>query len=1377
MVYADIDWVVLPSRTPAGPGRVRFSVFVSPRLGVDDGEPAAQPLTAYAAWVDWPATVGRFGFGIRIDDRNPVDAQVVSSPSSALWQRMFGSQTRVDAFVHEHLEIAEAATFDAMTIADGILDGYAQMATVEPVPETPWDETFWDPQLWQLPEPDVPGLDWITDPRVEVGPEIIPDEIGPVVDQGPVVGPAEEVVLPVVEGPRIIDYFPDTGYVVQQPDNSWAWSGTSEEEFLAANRSLLLGRADLELRAVPVSETFEVPLEWERFAAFNRIAMLRNEETPVGEEPVYEELIFEATPMPAEELTAQERIDRQYDFHRIVAALGEHPTLLRALGLVLDIECDAADVPEDANGLQLTVSASDIPQLRHFLPITRVTASPAGLVVRPRHSAPAPDVGLASAGQRCRIEQFDFEGAGRMLFQLADEEVRNGIPQGASAPTLRTTGLRLVKRGSVDELTTLALTNDAAAAAGETVLYAEDVQRGARIDVLDETTGRWHSLHQRRVAYVVGDDEVLGGVEDEGLMHLTVTTRSVAAGTDVPVDAPVGISDAIAAWDGWSLSAPRPGKVVSADPQVADPEYRAATGATAAVAVGNEALTSCGLSIVVAAAPGSLPRLRFGRSYRMRLRTVDLAGTSLNLADADAACGRNDVASDALTASTVFRRFEPVPPPDVTWVEAEPPDGVDRSGETERRLVVRTGLTDEEQVFGDDPGGCERLLVPPGCSVTMAEWHGAFDGAVGLGARTDARRSAYELAATESGSVTPGSTATPHLADPASAGVTLWDVPGLASGEVLAVDWPCDTHGRPQPLVLRLEQIEVGEVRRPVVDPSGRRVTVFLAGAERVAMKVASRIADPDLMALPHIWAQRRGPDVEPARVKMDTGTHPQLTPATVVELVHATPRPFEPPSVHPGPALAARAAGDTHIDITRAWFTEALSTANLVLTARWLRPRDDLHRPSLAAAGDSATPTIHVPYTDVVVTTVGEPTAVPLPHVTPAAATEAFHTLIAGSPDAAAESVRLDLGFTGRVRLSLRADATSRFAAFFPPSFREPVGDLPDHFTVVSEWDEVVVPNTAKPPEPVVTEILPLVVRHQEGDTWLREGGWLRVWLARPWYVTGESEFPAIVAVEDDPPTHAGDSLYPYVSLVGADPARGQRLRTPVGAAVFGGWKAAWVPFRSVDLPATHRDVWLSDRGVGYDRERDAWYTDLRVDLPQIAGPFVRLALVRDQPDSIPDAEGAFGIRCSEVVALDPITVLTDRTLVRTEEAAGVRLTLRGPRSPYYADHDGNVLSNTGQSVEVSLQRRTADGDPLLSWETMASTALADDPAVAGDPERLDKRQVFPYDPTSPAGEYRLLVVERDHSSSIRGDIAGGAIVDRIIYAETVPLTRAVVL
>jgi hypothetical protein len=125
------------------------------------------------------------------------------------------------------------------------------------------------------------------------------------------------------------------------------------------------------------------------------------------------------------------------------------------------------------------------------------------------------------------------------------------------------------------------------------------------------------------------------------------------------------------------------------------------------------------------AKPGALLRLRFGKKYRLRVRTVDLAGNSL---PPDSALIDNAFASD----SVYCVRFEPVLPPAILLCDKV------TEGESVEHVVIRSNYgqtTVEYQTaakkqfdpqFDSRPEN-ERHIVPPKTSQIMAERHGKFD--------------------------------------------------------------------------------------------------------------------------------------------------------------------------------------------------------------------------------------------------------------------------------------------------------------------------------------------------------------------------------------------------------------------------------------------------------------------------------------------------------------------------------------------------------------------------------------------------------------------------------------------------------------------------
>ena len=111
MASQTLIWTTLPAgiRRIEGEWRARIAVFLTPRLEVSEGE--TRMLSAFAAFVDWPATLGApapegLGFNVQVSDgRNlvaektvrPLAAGLSDEPDSTAWRRIFPAKTTVRA--------------------------------------------------------------------------------------------------------------------------------------------------------------------------------------------------------------------------------------------------------------------------------------------------------------------------------------------------------------------------------------------------------------------------------------------------------------------------------------------------------------------------------------------------------------------------------------------------------------------------------------------------------------------------------------------------------------------------------------------------------------------------------------------------------------------------------------------------------------------------------------------------------------------------------------------------------------------------------------------------------------------------------------------------------------------------------------------------------------------------------------------------------------------------------------------------------------------------------------------------------------------------------------------------------------------------------
>ncbi|MFF6995432.1 peptidoglycan-binding protein [Streptomyces sp. NPDC008313] len=421
----------------------------------------------------------------------------------------------------------------------------------------------------------------------------------------------------------------------------------------------------------------------------------------------------EAPPMPPTELSHP-------DFHQMLTSLGDHPELLRRLGLVLDFLLPADGLPVSSGERFLTVTphwtdphadSHDIsPHTFYvFLPDRHVLV-PGATARTAADPLASPSRGVVALPEEdFSVEQADIDGAAMKI----------AAHIGTSAPTdatglspVRTHGISLIRdrRREVlkeecdraadhDKAFTQVLTGakaaaDAPQAAGAAPplppapkLVAEDLVRGHRMDIWDEERQRWFSLHERDVEYRRPDGgALLLTVSDEGFFQANLVSLPAGMGDDQPY-----VPEQLITWDGWSLSAPRPGLVLDIDEGSAE----AHRPPNQPVEVSNKAMTALPLEITSKVRPGSLPRLRFGHEYRVRLRTVDLAGNGPTLAEADALMDQPDLALPG-HGLLVFRRYEAVPAPAVA-----------------PRLPLAEGASAFRMVIRSSPGSEPPPAAPP----------------------------------------------------------------------------------------------------------------------------------------------------------------------------------------------------------------------------------------------------------------------------------------------------------------------------------------------------------------------------------------------------------------------------------------------------------------------------------------------------------------------------------------------------------------------------------------------------------------------------------------------------------------------------------------
>lgn len=472
--------------------------------------------------------------------------------------------------------------------------------------------------------------------------------------------------------------------------------------------------------------------------------------------------VFHHMPTPAyDEGIKLQDPKKLVDFHQALTALNSYPALLRALGLVFDLDLPnefishtAADKPGTLSVIRAKAGWDWRVQPRsHPLATAYFDVSLAGqelFFAAPRSVVSGPQAGtvlglLDLDPQHFGLAQVDVDGAMHKAIMLAEtlhptaEQNRFANGPGAAAhpevfdpeatlPSLRSGGFSLFADNRALQLLRAiqqakSFNDKLKANTLDGPFYAEDLVRGYRLDVWDSRTEAWHSLHLRQARYTVGEIDLEPSDEPEEGFVQSAATQSAPGAKATSHE--LYLHEAIARWSGWSLSVARPGKHLSrypdadrALPKDDDPDYAE-----------DQAETPFRIAAEYRIVRGSLPPLRFGVRYRFRARAVDLAGNSLRYEDnlADLLAKVFGLPRDA--EGFVYLRFEPVPAPLLVMRDE---DVVTAPGSALDRIVIRTYNSDPSlDDAAADTKAADRHIVPPRASIEMGERLSAFDDASG----------------------------------------------------------------------------------------------------------------------------------------------------------------------------------------------------------------------------------------------------------------------------------------------------------------------------------------------------------------------------------------------------------------------------------------------------------------------------------------------------------------------------------------------------------------------------------------------------------------------------------------------------------------------
>ncbi len=772
------------------------------------------------------------------------------------------------------------------------------------------------------------------------------------------------------------------------------------------------------------------------------------------------------------------------------------------------------------------------------------------------------------------------------------------------------------------------------------ILYADDLIFGYRLDIAyEDKPDTWYSLHKRKNSYafvpVGGSEEQIvpdaGDETDEGCIHLSL------AQDDNDPDQDQKISEVIARWEGWSLAVPRIGKglnntgtEVSSDEEEKQ-KYKL------------DKDMPFRLQVKIGPAPRTLPMLRFGKQYRIKVRTVDIAGNGLP----------HDVqpenAAAVVRTGIKYLRYEPLPSPVVH--QGDEVAGGDRSkmrnrdGESLQHLVIRSNggvsTADYEKknittiVLNGAAAGtltyipeAVRYFTAPRTSQQMAEVHGMFDNAF----RTpEGAKEAYAFIKSKDKEwkddgttkaaeipVSTGQVDIDYLADPMAAGVifTLKSASGFETpwlkGESRKFSFYFDEEVNDSNVN---KEYSTDQWRSPrsfkirMVEGFGKpewkdRVFIIpLPKSATIEVNYACfwRPSDLDKVnAILPAFAKAGGRPLQHAR----GGVHWMFSPWRTLRLVHAVQQPLEKPAFDKNATLINKNFGDTFATISTKLNVHGSSTDKTDIEAAWQEWVDDLSKPQpVQADARTHVDSLPVAYTDKQLNcsmAAGRLPQGPLRPVIRHAFNDTKHHWVNYTPVA---TTRYREYFTGVIETARRNGTLDKFSLI-----------------QTGETVKLNVLSSAKPVIPVVEYLVPSFnwVREQKGNVMnhLRTAN-IRVYLKRPWYSSGDEEKIAVILPPKGAEPLRNPVLKKYCTVWGKDPVFVAPDLNNSNYPQVDHFPFA-ADYDNVKLAEEDVTVAVAAYKVMFDAEKQLHYADIPVNTGFAYFPFIKFSLARYQRHSV---------------------------------------------------------------------------------------------------------------------------------------------------------------
>ena len=255
---------------------------------------------------------------------------------------------------------------------------------------------------------------------------------------------------------------------------------------------------------------------------------------------------------------------------------------------------------------------------------------------------------------------------------------------------------------------------------------------------------------------------------------------------------------------------------------------------------------------------------------------------------------------------------------------------------------------------------------------------------------------------------------------------------------------------------------------------------------------------------------------------------------------------------------------------------------------------------------------------------------------------------------------------------------------------FRDEVDDTSEE-PMNTEPRRLELVSSARPPKPEIAYLLPAYIpsrtlEKRAGRLVEQRDAMIRCYMQRPWNFSGDERLGVVIygaqvntsQVFEDVSREGlvPAALRKYVSRWGFDPVWDDNAYAPLTIDDFTN-AIDVVRYDDVaELSGTEQPpVSVALHDVHYSAEKDLWYADIAVRAPDQGMPFVQLALVRYQPNSLA------GLSMSDVALADPMALPGNRRLTfRRSTATKLKIDISG-------NFDG--LPTHAEKPPIGLPRR----------------------------------------------------------------------------------------